>query len=63
MREAKPVAKQPRRSHALAIERGTVLLLGVVAVAAILLMLVVFGVNVPGPTYDLLPDPAGAMPY
>lgn len=39
----------------------------VVAVAAVVVALLVltwiFGVNVPGPGYQLVPDPAGPLPF
>jgi hypothetical protein len=34
-----------------------------VALAAMIVLTVVFGVTHPGPGYDILPDPAGALPF
>ena len=40
-----------------------VLLMLVAALAAMAVLTVIFGVTHPGPAYDLLPDPAGALPF
>lgn len=38
---------------------GLALLIAAAIVAVMVLLTVIFGVQVPGPVYDLVPDPAG----
>ena len=39
------------------------LLIAVVVIAALLVATAVFGVRLTGPSYDIVPDPAGTLPF
>ena len=32
-------------------------------IAALLVMTAIFGINVTGPSYEIVPDPAGVLPF
>ena len=53
----------PARRPAIQSDWVRALLMLVAGLAAMAVLTAIFGVTHPGPAYDILPDPAGALPF